>query len=97
MFQSAPSVSCKFNLLQCGFCPQIHLLELVLGNCSAGTGCFHMSRLGVAREVSHNRHIEGKNSGKQQVSKILLPFPGISVGRTLLSSSTMGQNVLIFG
>lgn len=96
-FQSAPSVSCMFSLLQCGFCLQICLLELVLRNCSTATGCFHMNTLGVAKEESHNKHIEGKNSGKQQVNKILLPFPGASVGRTLLSSSIIGQNVLIFG
>lgn len=87
----------RFSLLQCKFCLQMHLLEHVLWNCSAGTGCFHINRLGVAGEVSHNKHIEGKNSEEWQVSKILLPFPGTSVSRTLLSSSIMGQNVLIFG
>lgn len=83
--RSHPSVSARmFILLLCGFCLQIHPLELTLGDRSAGTGCFHINRLGVAREISHNKHFRGKNSGKWQVSKNLPPFPTTSVLRTLL-------------
>lgn len=82
--RSHPSVSfCTFSLLLCGFCLQIHPLELVSGDRSAGAGCFHINRLGVAREISHNKHFGGKNSGKWQVSKSLPPFPSTSVRRTL--------------
>lgn len=79
-----PDVSvCTFSLLLCGFCLQIHPPELVLGDRSAGTGCFHINRLEVAREISHNKHFGGKNSRKWQVSKSLPSFPSTSVRRTL--------------
>jgi len=72
---------CMFSLLLRGF---LSPLQLVLGDCSAGMGCFHINRLGVARERSHNKHFGGKNSGKWQVSKNIPPFLSTSVRRTLL-------------
>lgn len=67
-------------------------LELMLGDCSAGTGRFHINRLGVAREISCNKHFWGKNSGKWQVSKSLFPFPSTSVCRTLLRQLQNGAH-----
>ena len=91
--RSHPSVSvCTFSLLLCGFCLQTHPLELLLGDCSAGVGCFHINRLGVAREISHNKHFGGKNSGKWQVSKSLPLFPSTCVRRTLLRQLQNGAH-----
>lgn len=79
-----PDVSvCTFSLLLCGFCLRVHPPELVLGDCSAGGGCFHINTLEVAREISHNKHFGGKNSRKWQVSKSPPSFPSTSVCRTL--------------
>lgn len=84
----------------CGvdFVSKSTFLSLCYGTALLAQAASTSTGLGLlGKEVSYNKHIEGKNSGKLQVSKILPPFPGTSVHRTLLSSSIMGQNVLIFG
>lgn len=81
-FQSACS-----SLLLCGLRLQIHPPDLVLGVCSAGAGCFHIDRLGVARERSHDKHLGGKIQGSGRSSGVSLPFQALPCTEPYCGSS----------